>query len=127
MKKLLPILLIGAGGWFLYRSFASGSTPAAAIVQKKDAGIIPTPERPNTRTLMLAKAGDSGPLNYDDWNWYYREVKGIEPPDVLLYTDSEHRSNPVSIDTWWAGASQFGVTGLGKLRRRQIVRRRRAA
>lgn len=106
--KLLPIALIGIGGYFLYRAMG---TPEPTLPR------ITTAAGETTKALVLARAGSAGPFNYDDWNWYYREALKKEPPDVLLYVAPENRGDPVSIDTWYAGASQHG---LSSLRRRRV-------
>ncbi len=122
--ELKKILLGGAGAYGLYWLYQHGvfggaapaaspsSTPTNPTTQPVQ---NPTVQPPNTKALVLARAGNDPNelLTFDQWNFFYSQIRGIPGPDPNQFLDQAHRSQNLSIDEWWGDMTSAGFSGLG--------------
>jgi hypothetical protein len=135
--KPLEIALLAGGAYLLYESgilssltggllpAPAGSAPATTSTTTGSTSTgSPTnptttaPGTPNTLALVAAAAGGANQLlTFDQWNYYYKSVRGIAGPDPSLYLSSANRDMNLSINEWWTYMQQAGLSGLGMLSR----------
>jgi hypothetical protein len=124
----IGIILLLVGGYLLYRYYASsgaGSSPSVTgePTSQLQAATKPAEDLVITKQLMARKAADNdffkqqgGLMDWHQWNYIYREVRGIDAPQpsgIDLMTR-------LSLDEWFAVT--FG--GVGLIIPRQSIRER---
>lgn len=113
--------MLGVGGLFLWNKFGPSTS---SIIDTVASPTVPTtPSSVNLRSQMLAiheQVGDPDLLNYDGWNYYYNQVRGVYGPDWELATEGLGENDPrhnrkfrMSIDDFFAMTNPLGLAGLG--------------
>lgn len=114
-------LFILGGGFLLYEylsgafsGMAASTAPAAATTSA--AASPASPVTPSTKTLVAQSAAAAGYpsgalLDWDQWNYFYQKVRGVNGPDFSNVWPNRPRSYQMSIDEWWTGAQSLGLTG----------------
>ena len=127
MKQFALVAGAGLLAYYLFRDqikFAiSGETtdtekPAEGQPDDEPAGQPPTPPS-TTKSLVWerarAEASKTGKLGFDAWNFYYHQTpQGAAHPAPAIETvfPGIDRATPMTIDEWWAGVSQHGLSGI---------------
>lgn len=125
--KLLNVALIAGGGYFVLKylgidllsEFTSSSTATPAQP------VTVTPQASNPVTVdvkhLIAQAigGDSGSAagaatmqSVDIWNYYYKQVRGVDGPAPEDLFPSHPRDTKYSLDEYWAAMAGKGFSGL---------------
>lgn len=120
------VLLLG-GAFLVYEylngAFTAPSTPAvtttATSTGTSTTTAAPTPGATVSATLTLvanaaATAGypAGSLLNWDQWNYFYQQVRGVPGPDMSNVWPNRPRGYQMTIQEWWAGAQSLGLSGL---------------
>lgn len=115
MKELLKTLLVLGGGglavWYFMRGREAQATTGTSTTTTT------TPPPPATMELIRAASIQAGYpsgslLNCDQWNYFYSGVRGIAGPDPLVVWPERDRSYQMTIEEWWTGVSQHGLSGV---------------
>jgi hypothetical protein len=125
-----------AGGAYLLYEYMQGNNILGNLVSGASAGQPVTPttgtstaagqtpaSATQTNTLQLvinAYVKASGGfatdlLTFDDWNFYYSQVRGITGPDPNMNLTSTTRNMKMSAQQWWGYMTQDGFSGLGMI------------
>ncbi len=112
----IALLLIG-GALILFRDqlrfWWTGKTtepepPAPTPASAEPAG-------PDIKALVAAAAARANRptlQTFDEWNWFYSQVRGVPGPAIEDVFPGRDRGYRMAIDEWWAGVSQHGLSGL---------------
>lgn len=116
MKTALKILLIAVGLYLVWRYLSARGAGAEAAP-----GQLPPPSP--TCELVAAAAAQAGYpagtlLNTDEWNYFYTQVRGAAAPAPEDVWPGRERNYRMTLDEWWAGVSQHGLSGLATVRPR---------
>lgn len=128
---LISILLIGAAGWWIYNNFFSSAAPA---ITSSETGPAPTPTSPapvappedlskgGTKALMMNYITKVNPgivpadglFPYDNWNWIYKAVRGVDGPtweqlQQSSFLGQKDRTYRMTFDEYWAAIQQGGL------------------
>jgi hypothetical protein len=116
MRELLKALLILGGGGLAVWYFMRGQTAAQPTAAQPEQPAAPAPSTATKDLIRTAstKAGYAadGRLNYDQWNYFYRQVRGVDGPDPETVFPGQDRTFLLTLDEYWAGASQHGLSGI---------------
>lgn len=115
------IALIGIGGYLLYHFFGSsvtssfGGSPADTGTAKQNTvPTTPTNQKPLRDMLLAAVSAnhEAPPLSFDQWNWYYANVRGIPGPSWEDATGGTgDRSYRYTVDEYLAIMGAKGFSG----------------
>jgi len=122
MKTLLKLGLLATAGYLLWREYAAGAQEPGGAEQPgvaapgagEAAGAAPAAPPSATPTLVgeaAAAAGEGPLLNYDQWAYYYRQVRGVTAPDYGAVFPGAERSYRMTVDEWWSGLVAYGLAG----------------
>lgn len=123
MANLLKIGLLGAGGFLVYKYFASSPAAPAAVAPASSSA---SPSSPGFNSLdaiysRLAAAVGSTPYKVDEFNFYLqRELPAGRPapdPDGFMPA-GYNRDATMTLSQYWGAItpalkSQLGLSGLG--------------
>lgn len=119
MKEAIKIALLLLGVYLVWRylssrlGITSGAQPTAAAEGAPTRAALPS-ATPDLVAAAAAQAG-YGPgsvLNADQWNYFYSQVRGEAGPDPLAVWPDRDRGYRMTLEEWWAGASQKGLAGV---------------
>jgi hypothetical protein len=113
MKELLKTLLIFGGGGLAVWYFMRGREGAATTTSTA----VTAPPPSATKDLIRAASVKGGYpsdalLNHDQWNWFYRQVRGADGPAWENVFADRDRGYLFTLDEWWAVVSQHGLSGV---------------
>lgn len=122
MRNVIKYALFGLAGWLAYTNFTS---PTNADTAQEGTGSEPSGAAAaiasaiNLRARVLAAAGvpDSQLLTFDQWNYYFRTVRGVDGPAPEDAMPGQDRNRLLSIDEWLKLATPLGVGSLVRFRR----------
>lgn len=116
--NLLKAGLLLIGGYLVLRFMQQQQQPPS------EPATGPVPAGPGAapsdiKSLVAQVAAAANPevrpllLDSDQWAYYFRELRGTEPPAwEAIFPGATDRQKRLTIDEWWAAASQAGLSGL---------------
>jgi len=138
--NLGKIVIIGGVGYLLYSTgilhslFGIGSpattaaggttTNTSGVPTVTSSGSNPNPplSSPDTKALVAAyMGGGSQLLSFDQWNYGYKAVRGIDGPPPDRYLSAADRFKLMTINEWWGYMQQGDFSGLGILARNRSI------
>jgi len=131
MKDILKYLALAAGGYLLYQKVTGSASPwpqgtsAPAGSQEGNSSSPPATTPPpaanpaprpspalDIAALIRAASGKPGAadrLTFDQWNWFYQEIRGVPGPPIDDVFPGLERSYLMTLDEWKTGVAKFGV------------------
>jgi hypothetical protein len=114
MRDVLKYLLIGVGGYLLIRQIFGHHETAVSAPPEPTPSPVPGPD---TKRLVLEAAqkagnGDNPMLTFDQWNYYYEQVRGAHGPAIEDAMPGVDRNFRMTVDEWWAAVQKVGLRGV---------------
>lgn len=135
----LTIALLAGGGLLVYKKLKEPSWDPVAWVRglfSGRAGVATSPAAPGQQAEQQAAQAEADvkqaarattialmaqqavvhnfepTSTYDEWNWLYRDVRGVDGPDFGMVMGGADRGLRMSMDEYWA---YVVASGLGRL------------
>ena len=115
--------LLGGAGVLLFRDqlFGSSSTDTAAAAAASTSKTATPVVTLNTKQLIAAAAANdshlaNGAMEFDRWNWYYRQIRGVAGPAIETVFPGLSRDYKMTLDEWWSGVAPKGLSGVSAVR-----------
>jgi hypothetical protein len=110
--------LILGGAWYLLKdqigaAFGAPATATAAAQPSAPATALPVTTL-DTKGLMRQQSGGLQVGTYDQWNYYYSHIRGVDAPARALVFPGVDAAFKFTLDEWWAGVAAKGLSGLGR-------------
>lgn len=133
MNSIVKIGLIGAGAFVAYELFFKGHLPPILSSVPPSATSSATQQPQNTPSPasvsvaaaattkdLIVRAAQSGApagwdhlYTWDQWNYFYAQVRGVPGPDLSNAWPGRDRGYRMAIDEYWAAMTAQGLSGLG--------------